>query len=685
MGRKKIKIQTIKDERNRQVTFLKRKSGLLKKAYELSVLCDCEIAVIIFSSQNKLVQYASTNMDKVLMRYTDFGEPNESLTNAQCASMYRDGDDDNPRSAMLDGPFSAGTPGIANDFSASIDGSGAAALRSPPDLHRSRYQTAFGGGSTPGSGSAGIGGVPILSMPPGYPQQQQMASVYSPAIGDVDNVDGSPYYSSPMNYSNGTQSQASALYAQQRIMPQVAQAGVAASSVPLYSSYGSPSRNQQAAQQPANQLPYAQPLMRQYQYPTLAGYQAQQQPAQQVGMVTGVSAATAMSTASMSQQAVAMSSLAPGAQPIADTRPYGMYQVGQPYQPGQVLGRPLDSFRPRITGPSPLSNSSAGAGVPPQYVVYRMPDGSTQTVDPAYHQQQQLQTIAEDEDDGYADYHHHHQHADEAAASNEQAAAAAEDAADVEEPNTQQELAEANDNANADSEDKSANVDAETGESAANADGGDDSGQDQKQKQQQQASSSRETPSLRVEIPSKTQSRPRGDTVSSSALRRPANNTGRSGATSATTPSTASGGRSGLSASELTSSSASKATSQAQRARRLPPAVNTSTRNNALNEPGPQTAMLIEFAQNLPSPSTFYPSMYQQSESFSPLEFGTTPIIGPQHASPFQWPLPPSVSSSRAPHQPSPLKRSVVTKDSLQASPESTDLPSPRKRGRTQL
>ncbi|KAJ1756161.1 Myocyte-specific enhancer factor 2D, partial [Coemansia sp. RSA 1591] len=55
MGRKKIKIQTIKDERNRQVTFLKRKAGLLKKAYELSVLCDSEIAVVIFSSQNKLV------------------------------------------------------------------------------------------------------------------------------------------------------------------------------------------------------------------------------------------------------------------------------------------------------------------------------------------------------------------------------------------------------------------------------------------------------------------------------------------------------------------------------------------------------------------------------------------------------------------------------------------------------
>lgn len=38
----------------------------MKKAYELSVLCDCEIALIIFSSNNKLYQYASTDMDKVI-------------------------------------------------------------------------------------------------------------------------------------------------------------------------------------------------------------------------------------------------------------------------------------------------------------------------------------------------------------------------------------------------------------------------------------------------------------------------------------------------------------------------------------------------------------------------------------------------------------------------------------------
>ncbi|XP_019935228.2 myocyte-specific enhancer factor 2A-like [Paralichthys olivaceus] len=82
MGRKKIQITRIVDERNRQVTFMKRKFGLMKKAYELSVLCDCEIALIIFNSSNKLFQYASTDMDKVLLKYTEYNEPHESRTNS---------------------------------------------------------------------------------------------------------------------------------------------------------------------------------------------------------------------------------------------------------------------------------------------------------------------------------------------------------------------------------------------------------------------------------------------------------------------------------------------------------------------------------------------------------------------------------------------------------------------------
>ncbi|XP_056270828.1 myocyte-specific enhancer factor 2B [Pseudoliparis swirei] len=89
MGRKKIQISRILDQRNRQVTFTKRKFGLMKKAYELSVLCDCEIALIIFNSTNRLFQYASTDMDKVLLKYTEYSEPHESRTNTDIMQTLR--------------------------------------------------------------------------------------------------------------------------------------------------------------------------------------------------------------------------------------------------------------------------------------------------------------------------------------------------------------------------------------------------------------------------------------------------------------------------------------------------------------------------------------------------------------------------------------------------------------------
>jgi hypothetical protein len=42
----------------------------MKKAYELSVLCNCEVALMVFTSNNKLIQYSSQDMDKLLMKYT---------------------------------------------------------------------------------------------------------------------------------------------------------------------------------------------------------------------------------------------------------------------------------------------------------------------------------------------------------------------------------------------------------------------------------------------------------------------------------------------------------------------------------------------------------------------------------------------------------------------------------------
>ncbi|KAK3024418.1 hypothetical protein RJ639_043376 [Escallonia herrerae] len=60
MGRGKIAIRRIDNSTNRQVTFSKRRNGLLKKAKELSILCDAEVGVIIFSSTGKLYEYSST-------------------------------------------------------------------------------------------------------------------------------------------------------------------------------------------------------------------------------------------------------------------------------------------------------------------------------------------------------------------------------------------------------------------------------------------------------------------------------------------------------------------------------------------------------------------------------------------------------------------------------------------------
>ncbi|CAN1822916.1 Agamous-like MADS-box protein AGL15 [Linum perenne] len=59
MGRGKIEIKRIENANSRQVTFSKRRSGLLKKAQELSILCDAEVAVIIFSNTGKLFDFSS--------------------------------------------------------------------------------------------------------------------------------------------------------------------------------------------------------------------------------------------------------------------------------------------------------------------------------------------------------------------------------------------------------------------------------------------------------------------------------------------------------------------------------------------------------------------------------------------------------------------------------------------------
>ncbi|CAN7062017.1 unnamed protein product [Brassica oleracea var. botrytis] len=69
IGRGKIEIKRIENTTNRQVTFCKRRNGLLKKAYELSVLCDAEVALVIFSTRGRLYEYASNSVKGTIERY----------------------------------------------------------------------------------------------------------------------------------------------------------------------------------------------------------------------------------------------------------------------------------------------------------------------------------------------------------------------------------------------------------------------------------------------------------------------------------------------------------------------------------------------------------------------------------------------------------------------------------------
>ncbi|XP_059298804.1 MADS-box protein AGL42-like isoform X1 [Lycium ferocissimum] len=79
MVRGKVEMKRIENATSRQVTFSKRRNGVMKKAYELSVLCDAEIAVIIFSQKGRLYEFSSSSMQKTVDRYREYAK--ETLKN----------------------------------------------------------------------------------------------------------------------------------------------------------------------------------------------------------------------------------------------------------------------------------------------------------------------------------------------------------------------------------------------------------------------------------------------------------------------------------------------------------------------------------------------------------------------------------------------------------------------------
>nr|AJP06276.1 DAL3 [Pinus tabuliformis] len=83
MARGKTQMRKIESATSRQVTFSKRRNGLLKKAYELSVLCDAQLGVIVFSPRGKVYEFSSTCMQKMLARYEKCSEGSNTTSTAK--------------------------------------------------------------------------------------------------------------------------------------------------------------------------------------------------------------------------------------------------------------------------------------------------------------------------------------------------------------------------------------------------------------------------------------------------------------------------------------------------------------------------------------------------------------------------------------------------------------------------
>jgi len=93
-NKRRTTIEKITNEREKQVTFCKRKKGIIKKAIELSKLCDTYIYFVIFDqNKQKLIEFKSdSEFDiKVVQQLCDPGLPSkivhEQYSNSDLANL----------------------------------------------------------------------------------------------------------------------------------------------------------------------------------------------------------------------------------------------------------------------------------------------------------------------------------------------------------------------------------------------------------------------------------------------------------------------------------------------------------------------------------------------------------------------------------------------------------------------
>jgi len=115
MGRRKIEIVRVKDPNTRQITFSKRRTGLFKKANELSIMCGAKIAIVVFSPGNKPYSFSHPGVHVVaaeflqqelkpnqLQRGPSFNVYENHHSNLQHLDVMRQLAKEENKSAMLD-------------------------------------------------------------------------------------------------------------------------------------------------------------------------------------------------------------------------------------------------------------------------------------------------------------------------------------------------------------------------------------------------------------------------------------------------------------------------------------------------------------------------------------------------------------------------------------------------------
>ncbi|CAL5196208.1 unnamed protein product [Lathyrus oleraceus] len=85
MVRGKTQMKRIENATSRQVTFSKRRNGLMKKAFELSILCDAEVALIVFSPRGRLYEFASSSIQETIERYRSHTRIHNTPTTSESA------------------------------------------------------------------------------------------------------------------------------------------------------------------------------------------------------------------------------------------------------------------------------------------------------------------------------------------------------------------------------------------------------------------------------------------------------------------------------------------------------------------------------------------------------------------------------------------------------------------------